>query len=211
MESTNKIAILGANGKAGKILVNEALEKGYQVKILTRNSTNTEKINENIETIIGDARNFSTIQDLLQGCSAVINAVGQPKNESYIFSTVTKHILEAMKESKIKRYILISGGSLNVTGDQKGIVNKIGATLFKLFLPKMMQDKYKELQIIQNSEVDWTIVRLPFVIEGNGIGSIKESLVDMPGIKIQNGDIAPFVIKQINSDKYVGKCPFISN
>ena len=29
----------------------------------------------------------------------------------------------------------------------------------------MMQDKYKELQIIQNSEVDWTIVRLPFVIE----------------------------------------------
>ncbi|HDR7288626.1 NADH-flavin reductase, partial [Bacillus paranthracis] len=26
MESTNKIAILGANGKAGKILVNEALE-----------------------------------------------------------------------------------------------------------------------------------------------------------------------------------------
>ncbi|MGG1703348.1 SDR family oxidoreductase [Bacillus paranthracis] len=211
MESTNKIAILGANGKDGKILVNEALEKGYQVKILTRNSTNTEKINENIETIIGDARNFSTIQDLLQGCSAVINAVGQPKNESYIFSTVTKHILEAMKESKIKRYILISGGSLNVTGDQKGIVNKIGATLFKLFLPKMMQDKYKELQIIQNSEVDWTIVRLPFVIEGNGIGSIKESLVDMPGIKIQNGDIAPFVIKQINSDRYVGKCPFISN
>ncbi|HHP5606018.1 MULTISPECIES: SDR family oxidoreductase [Bacillus cereus group] len=211
MESTNKIAILGANGKVGKILVNEALEKGYQVKILTRNSTNTEKINENIETIIGDARNFSTIQDLLQGCSAVINAVGQPKNESYIFSTVTKHILEAMKESKIKRYILISGGSLNVTGDQKGIVNKIGATLFKLFLPKMMQDKYKELQIIQNSEVDWTIVRLPFVIEGNGIGSIKESLVDMPGIKIQNGDIAPFVIKQINSDRYVGKCPFISN
>ncbi|HFK1458550.1 TPA: SDR family oxidoreductase [Bacillus cereus] len=211
MESTNKIAILGANGKAGKILVNEALEKGYQVKILTRNSTNTEKINKNIETIIGDARNFSTIQDLLQGCSAVINAVGQPKNESYIFSTVTKHILEAMKESKIKRYILISGGSLNVTGDQKGIINKIGATLFKLFLPKMMQDKYKELQIIQNSEVDWTIVRLPFVIEGNGIGSIKESLVDMPGIKIQNGDIAPFVIKQINSDKYVGKCPFISN
>ncbi len=75
----------------------------------------------------------------------------------------------------------------------------------------MMQDKYKELQIIQSSEVDWTIVRLPFVIEGNGIGRINESLVDMPGIKIQNSDIAPFVIKQINSDRYVGKCPFISN
>ncbi len=211
MESTNKIAILGANGKAGKFLVKEALDKGYQVKILTRNSNNIKITNENIEIISGDARDFASIRKLLKGCGAVINAVGQPKNESYIFSTVTKHILEAMKEFKIKRYIVISGGSLNVTGDQKGIVNKIGATLFKVFLSKMMQDKYKELQIIQSSEVDWTIVRLPFVIEGNGIGRINESLVDMPGIKIQNSDIAPFVIKQINSDRYVGKCPFISN
>ncbi|MFE7376594.1 SDR family oxidoreductase [Bacillus cereus] len=211
METINKIAILGANGKAGKSLVNEALENGFKVKILTRNSTNMPITNENIETITGDARDFSSIQELIQGCGAVINAVGQPKNESYIFSTVTKHILKVMQEYKIKRYILISGGSLNVVGDQKGIINKMGAKLFKLFLPKMMQDKYKELQILQSSDVDWTVVRLPFVVEGNGIGTIKESLVDMPGIKIQNGDIAPFVIKQINSEVYVGKCPFISN
>lgn len=211
MESTNKIAILGANGKAGKFLVNEALEKGYQVKILTRNSNNIKITNENLEIINGDARDFSSIRKLLKGCRAVINAVGQPKNESYIFSTVTKHILEAMKEFEVKRYILISGGSLNVTGDQKRIVNKIGATLFKVVLSKMMQDKYKELQTIQDSDVDWTIVRLPFVMEGKGIGKIKESLVDMPGMKIRNSDIAPFVIKEINSERYIGECPFISN
>ncbi|KAA0801406.1 NAD-dependent epimerase/dehydratase family protein [Bacillus sp. JAS102] len=211
MESTNKIAILGANGKAGKYLINEALKKGYEVKILTRNSNNMTITNESIEPIIGDARDFSSIRELLKGCQVVVNAVGQPKNEPYIFSAVTKHVLEAMKEFEIKRYILISGGSLNVTGDQKGMVNKIGATLFKLFLPKMMQDKYKELQTIQGSDVDWTIVRLPFVMEGKGIGKIKESLVDMPGMKIQNSDIAPFVIKEINSERYVGKCPFISN
>ncbi|AJH75253.1 3-beta hydroxysteroid dehydrogenase/isomerase family protein [Bacillus cereus ATCC 4342] len=211
MESTNKIAILGANGKVGKFLVTEALEKGYQVKVLTRNSENMTITNENIEVIIGDARDFSSIRKLLKGCRAVINAVGQPKNESYIFSTVSKHILEAMKEFEIKRYILISGGSLNVMGDQKGMVSKIGAILFKVFLSKMMQDKYEELQIIQSSEVDWTIVRLPFVMEGNGIRDIKESLVDMPGMKIRNSDIAPFVIKEINSEGYIGKCPFISN
>lgn len=211
MENTNKIAILGANGKVGKFLVNQALEKGYQVRILTRNSKNMTITNKNIEPISGDALDLSAIQELLQGCKAVINAVGQPENESYIFSTVTEHILKVMKEYEMKRYILISGGSLNVKEDQKGITNKIGVNLFQLFLPKMMQDKYKELQIIQSSEVDWTIVRLPFVIEGNGTGDIKESLVDMPGIKIQNGDIAPFVIKQINSETYVGKCPLISN
>ncbi|HDR4424317.1 TPA: NAD(P)H-binding protein, partial [Bacillus cereus] len=95
MESTNKIAILGASGKAGKFFVNEALENGYQVKILTRNSNNIKITNESLEIINGDARDFASIRKLLKGCRAVINAIGQPKNESYIFSTVTKHILEA--------------------------------------------------------------------------------------------------------------------
>lgn len=79
MESTNKIAILGANGKAGKYLVNEALKNGYEVKILTRDSNNMRVTNENLEAIIGDARNFSSIRKLLKGCRVVINAVGQPK------------------------------------------------------------------------------------------------------------------------------------
>ncbi|KFN02461.1 NADH(P)-binding family protein [Bacillus clarus] len=159
----------------------------------------------------GNARDFSAIDQLLEGCKAVINAVGQLKKESYIFSTVTNHILKVMKKYNVKRYILISGGLLNVQEDKKGIANKLGTTLFRVFLPKMMKDKYKELQVIRNSDVNWTIVRLPFVVEGKGIGDVKESLLDLPGIKIQNGDIAPFVIKQINNDAYIQKCPFISN
>lgn len=40
---------------------------------------------------------------------------------------------------------------------------------------------------------------------------IKVKLTDMPGSKITNGDIAGFIIKQIESPKYIYKAPFISN
>ena len=40
--------------------------------------------NESIEPITGDARDFSSIRELLKGCQVVVNAVGQPKNEPYI-------------------------------------------------------------------------------------------------------------------------------
>ncbi len=83
--------------------------------------------------------------------------------------------------------------------------------LFRLFLSDMMKDKYKELQLIRGSNVNWTIVRLPFVVDREGTGQTKESLRDLPGIKIKNGDIAPFVIKQIHDAMYSRKCPFISN
>ncbi|PEE39749.1 SDR family oxidoreductase [Bacillus pseudomycoides] len=211
MKIINKVAIIGANGKAGKYLITQALQEGYCVRILTRNPQIFKISHKHLEVVKGDARDISAIRRLLQGCKAVINAVGKPKKESYIFSTVTNHILKVMEEYKIKRYILVSGGSLDVQGDQKSILNKLGAMLFRVFLSNMMKDKYKELQMIQNSNVDWTIVRLPFVVDGQGSGKIKESIRDLPGIKIQNGDIAPFVIKQINDEMYRRKCPFISN
>ncbi|PEU16674.1 MULTISPECIES: SDR family oxidoreductase [unclassified Bacillus (in: firmicutes)] len=211
MQIINKIAIIGANGKAGKYLVNQALQEGYFVRVLTRNPEKFKQSHEHLDVIKGDARDVSAIRQLLQGCNGVINAVGQPKKEAYIFSTVTNHILEIMEEYKIKRYILVSGGSLDVQGEQKSLLNRIGAMLFRLFLSDMMKDKFKELHLIQNSNVNWTIVRLPFVVEGEGSSKVKESLVDLPGIKIQNGDIAPFIIKQMNDDTYNRKCPFISN
>ncbi|PFK39138.1 NADH-flavin reductase [Bacillus cereus] len=211
MQRINKIAIIGANGKAGKYLVTQALKEGYFVRILIRNPKKFKLSHKHLEFVQGDARDISAIRQLLQGCNAVINAVGQPKKESYIFSTVTNHILEVMEEYRIKRYILISGGSMDVQGDVKSILNKIGAMLFRLFLSDMMKDKYKELQLVRDSDVNWTIVRLPFVIDGEGIGKIKESLRDLPGITIQNGDIALFVIKQIQDEMHIGKCPFISN
>lgn len=211
MQNINKIAIIGANGKAGKYLIKQALQEGYFVRILTRSPDKIEISHQHLEIIQGDARDVFTIRRLLQDCKAVINTVGQPKKESYIFSSVTNHVLEVMKKYNIKRYILVSGGSLDVQGDKKRFVNRLGAKLFRLFLPKMMDDKYKELQMIQSSDVDWTIVRLPFVVEGEGTGQIKESVIDLMGIKIQNGDIASFLIQQINDDTYNRKCPFISN
>lgn len=61
------------------------------------------------------------------------------------------------------------------------------------------------------NNLDWTFVRLPFVVEGVATSRIKESLTDMPGIKIHNGDISDFLIRQIFSPLYVRKCPFIAN
>ncbi len=119
MQIINKIAIIGANGKAGKYLVTQALQEGYFVRILTRNPQKFKISHKHLEVVNGDARDISAIRRLLQGCNAVINAVGQPKKESYIFSVVTNHILKVMEEYKIKRYILISGGSMDVQGDAR--------------------------------------------------------------------------------------------
>ncbi|SCN36298.1 Protein of unknown function [Bacillus cytotoxicus] len=42
-----------------------------------------------------------------------------------------------------------------------------------MFFQKMMSNKYKELRLLQHSDIDWTVVRLSFVVEGTGIEQSK--------------------------------------
>lgn len=43
-----KVAIIGASGKAGKLIMNEALERGYDVTAIVRNKSKIDNTKVNI-------------------------------------------------------------------------------------------------------------------------------------------------------------------
>lgn len=205
------VGIIGVTGKVGKHLVNKALDNSYNVKILVRNSKKITSIYHNVDVLEGDATKVNDVRNLLKDCDVIISSVGQPPKADPIYSIVTKNVLEVMKEFKITRYLVVSGAPVNAPQDRKNLFNKFIAVMMRFLYAKMMSDKQKELDILMDSNVDWTLVRLPLVKEGNPIGKIKESLENPPGTKVDNIDIADFLIKQISSNDYIKACPFISN
>ncbi|MFT4412830.1 NAD(P)-dependent oxidoreductase [Fredinandcohnia humi] len=212
MDNPSKIAIFGGTGKVGRHIATTAVQKGYQVRMLVRNPERLAYRDDRIDVVEGKIQDIQTIRQLLKDCKIVINTFGQPLKEIPIYSNATENILEIMKELKIDRYIGVTGGSLTINGDKKSFVNRFGAKMFEIILSKMMEDKKREWKILSsNKDIEWTLIRLPFVVEGSEIGNIKENLTDMPGTKITNQDIATFIIDQIDNPKYVHKAPFISN
>ena len=210
MEHSYNIAIIGGTGKVGRYIAAKAIQNGHKVRMLVRNPKSL-PYNDKIEVVEGNVQDIDSIRLLLKDCHIIINTFGQPIKDIPIYSSVTNNILTIMDEFKITRYIGVTGGSLNIKGDNKSFLNKIGAKIFEIFFSKMMIDKKKELSILNNSKVEWTLIRLPFVVEGTGFGNVKESMTDMPGIKITNEDIASFIINQIENKTYVRKTPFIAN
>jgi putative NADH-flavin reductase len=211
MKQNKLIAIIGGNGKAGRFVAQKALEKGYDVRMLMRDPKKVTQSDERIQIVKGDAQDISAVETLLDGCDVVINTLGQPNRATPVYSKVTSYILATMKDSGIKRYITVTGGSLNAPGDKKSLINKIGALIFRWFYSEMIKDKEKELQILLASDADWTLVRLPFVVEEPIVGKVKVDLHDMPGMKMTNADIADFLVGQISDTQYIRKHPFISN
>lgn len=212
MDKSYKIAIIGGTGKVGRYLASRALENGYQVRMLVRNPAKLSFRDERIEIVEGNVQKLENIQKLLIDCQVVINSFGQPIREKPIYSNVTEMILEVMAELHIDRYIGVTGGSLTINGDKKSFMNRVGAKMFECIYSNMMTDKKKEWQILsRNTLIKWTLVRLPFIVDGMEKGFIKENLLDMPGTTITNQDIATFIINQVKSLEYIQKSPFISN
>ena len=207
-----KIAIIGGTGKVGRHIAITAIKKGFQVRMLVRNPDRFMYRDDNLEIVEGQIQDIDTIRKLLNDCKIVINTFGQPIKEVPMYSNTTKNILEIMKELKISRYIGVSGGSLTINSDKKSILNRFGSKMFEIFFTQMMADKEQEWEIlIKNKQIEWTLIRLPFVKESLKTNFIKENLTNMPGTKISNQDVARFIIDHLDNAKYVHKAPFISH
>jgi putative NADH-flavin reductase len=72
-----------------------------------------------------------------------------------------------------------------------------------------MQRQYQELE---KSPLEWIAVRPMLLDEGPRKGKYRLVLEDIPskGYRINTGDVADFMLKQLESDEFVRKAPAIA-
>ena len=77
--------------------------------------------------------------------------------------------------------------------------------------PKTTKDKQDEYDILVNSNVDWTLVRLPLIIPTSEHFKTEANLVDCVGDKISAADLSEFLVSQIDDETYRKQSPFLYN
>lgn len=211
MQDKLKVAVIGGTGKSGKYLVQQLISQGFPFKMLLRDPAKCTIKSPLIEGIQGDARDYKTVCSLFDGCQAVISTLGQPKGEAPIFSQATTNVLRSMKECGIKRYILTTGLNVDTPFDKKGTKTAFATGWMKTNYPQTTADKQMEWTVLSESDVDWTLVRLPLIELTNKTNRVEVNLEDCPGEKISAIDLANFLIGQLSNDRYLKSSPFIAN
>jgi len=211
MKHISKIAILGGTGKSGKYLVKLLLSQGFHLKLLLRDPEGFQINSPLIEVVKGDARAYESVELLADGCQAILSMLGQPKGESTIFSQATKNVIRAMKHFAIERYILATGLNVDTPFDKKGVKTKMATDWMYEHYPKTTADKQYEFEVLSNSDINWTLVRLPMIEQTDLRSKMLVSLEDCPGEKISATDLAHFVVDQLFDSTYARKAPFIAN
>lgn len=205
------IALIGGTGKVGRHIAKKAIEEGFHVKMLIRDKTKISNFPSSTEIIIGNAFDNATLHQVIKNAHIVINTFGLPVRATPTYSQLTKEILSTMNTLGVPTYIGVTGGSLTLDDDKKTIFHRLGTSLFECFLSNFMEDKRAEFHALQSSDIDWTLVRLPFVTEGKPKKQVKVDVHKSVGMTITNEDIASFLLSICKERKFQCKTPFISN
>ncbi len=209
--NTFKIAVIGGTGKSGTYLVKELLNRNIPIKLLLRTTSHFETTNPLVEIVRGDARNYESIYSLFEGCDAVISTLSQPVGEESIFSDAARNILQAMEAQGISRYVVTAGLNVDAIGDEKNEKVRFATDWMYQNYPKTTIDRQVEYELLAKSGIDWTMVRLPLIIQTDERFPVEVSLIDCPGEKISATDLAVFLVDQLSNEEYIRKSPFVAN
>ena len=202
-----KIVIFGASGRTGIITVFQALEKGHQVTAFTRKSSSVTIQHKNLLIHQGDILEYEKVKQAVEGQDVVISALGvESRNYTTVLSEGTANIIRAMNELKVKRFICMS--SAGILGNDGGFW--FGKIILPLFLKQVFEDKKRQMKLIQESNLEWVLIRPVGLTDAPKTG--KYQIYDkIPGsATIPRADVADFMLKLMTDKKYDKMMPAIS-
>lgn len=207
------IALLGATGMVGGYIMQHALEQGYDIRALARTPQKLDHLKDRITVVLGDARDPAAIERLLQGSQIVVSALGPVKADGnaakMISTTATGLVIGLMPKYDIRRYLLVSGAAVTIPGDDRNLTGWLMQKMVAVGLRDVLADKQAEYQLLEDSNVQWTLVRCPLIKAEPFEQAPLASLETPTSFNLRAGELARFLIEQIESDEFIRRGPFL--
>ncbi|MRF37592.1 NAD(P)H-binding protein [Staphylococcus sp. KY49P] len=199
-----KIGIIGATGKIGSLVLEEAIERGHDIIAIVRNAS---KLANNNVNILEKEVTEITSEDL-EKLDVVVNAFGAPLGEEDAHVIAGRSLIEALKGTDTR--IIVVGGAGSLYVDEKQTIKLIDTSEFpEIFLPTA-KGQGRNLQDLKDSKgIIWTFLSpsADFNAEGIRTGSYQSGkdnlLVNSKGNSyISYPDFAIAILDEIENPQH---------
>jgi len=211
-----KLALFGATGSTGQYIIEEALKQGYALSVYTRDAKKLAAFAGKVEIVVGDLQDRDAIAKCVQGADAVISALGpnsfKVQGDRPIMHGLS-NIMTAMRRLGVRRLLQVSTASYRDPKDGFALSSRAGALFFKVVVRKAYDDIKATGELIANSDLDWTIVRIPFLKDGPALGEVAVGWYGRTklGSKLSRGNLARFLVGQVADKRFVRAAPGIAD
>lgn len=157
MKKMKKIVLIGASGFVGSAILNEALNRGFEITAVVRHPEKIKINNENLKVVQADVSSLEEVCRVSKGADAVISAFSPGWSNPDLYDETIKvylTIIDGVKKAGVNRFLMVGGaGSLFIA---PGIRLMDSGEVPETILPgvKALGELY--LNFLENEkEIDW--------------------------------------------------------
>ena len=194
-----KLFVIGATGRTGREIVQQALDRGHEVTAFVRSPEGIGVKNERLTVLKGNAMDENQLFQTMQNHDAVISTLGPREvfKPSSLLHDSALATTRAMNRSGVKRLVVLSAAA-----HFPGIPNRIASFIMRTH----MRDSLAMEEIVQGSGLDWTIARPPRLTqEEYTTYRSREGAAPKMGFSLARKAVAAFMLDAIEHNKHFHK------
>ncbi len=194
-----KLFVIGATGRTGQEVVQQAVARGHHVTAFVRSPESITLRNERLTVLKGNVMDENSLFEAMQNHDAVISTLGprevfKPGTLLHDSSLATTR---AMNRSGVKRLVVLSAAA-----HFPGIPNRIASFVMR----NHMRDSLSMEAIVQANGLDWTIARPPRLTQEDSFTyRSREGAAPRMGFTLSRKAVAAFMLDAIEQKKHVLK------
>ena len=213
-----KLTIIAATGRIGRNLVDQALAAGHEVTAVARHP---EGFRSDVRVVRADLLRAdpSALSSAVDGADAVLSGLGpRSKRELGIATAGTRLVLEAMKETGVRRIVAVSAAPVSTTASPgrptpprhdpgEGVVMRYVLTpAIRTVLRAHYDDLARMEDALREIGLDWTVIRPPRLKDTPLTGTYRTALDRnlRRGTSVGRADVAHLMLGVLERPETIG-------
>jgi uncharacterized protein YbjT (DUF2867 family) len=214
-----RILLLGATGRTGKCIIEEAIKKKHQITAIARDP---EKLKgHEIDIVQGTPYDYATVEKAMEGCEAVINVLNVSRKSDNpwaplaapkdMISRSASNAVKAMGKYGVKRFVALSTIGAGRSWKTSPAILKFVVSISKLRFA--FRDHGKQEEILEGSDLEYTVCRAPMLsAEVNSTGAVPSQEGEKPANRVlSRNSAAEFFIRILENEEHIRETLSISN
>lgn len=206
------VAVFGASGRVGSLIVRTALARGFHVRAFVRKASSLSLRDERLRVFEGSVDDLAAVRAAVAGTGGVVVALGPRREDPKPFTAkATATILRAMGDAGVTRIVCLTGAMIGDGYPNRGSFYERMRGRYVRSAPEIAKDRDEQERLVTRSALDWTVVKPPRLTDKPARGGVKAGTDLTLGMFSSLGreDLAAFLVDQVTDRRHLRKCVFV--
>jgi putative NADH-flavin reductase len=170
-----KIAVVGATGRTGRQVVEQALARGDDVIAVARHPEALPLRGPGAAAAAADVLDRAALTAALAGAGSVVSAlgIGASRQPTAVYSDGTANILHAMDAHGITRLAVISAVPAGPRAELPFRQRRVIIPVLERFFGASYDDMRRMETLLRGSDLDWVCLRPPRLVSKKPVGRYR--------------------------------------